>query len=149
MQDESGNPSRSPSPRVAVVGPCASGKSTLVAGLLEAGVDAWVVGQEHSAVRSLWARRNPDLVIALDLELDHVRARRGQSWPANLYAIQHDRLREAFANADITLDTGVTAEHDVLEAVLALVDEFRTSDDSGRPPTHSHDSDPSETAGKS
>ena len=114
-------PARTDSPRIVVVGPCASGKSTLVANLQRAGIDAWVAGQEHSAVRSLWARRNPDLVVALDLSLDHVRARRGQSWSSDLYATQHERLRDAFANADLTLDTGVTSEEEALAAVLALV----------------------------
>lgn len=113
------------SPRIVVVGPCASGKSTLVANLQRAGLDAWVAGQEHSAVRALWARRNPDLVVALDLDLEHVRARRGGSWSADLYGTQHERLHDAFANADITLDTGVTSEQDVLAAVLDLVRKYR------------------------
>ncbi len=128
MQDDPGHQSNTQSPRVVVVGPCASGKSTLVAGLHQAGVDAWGVGQEHSAVRSLWARRKPDLVVALDLDLEYVRARRGASWPADLYAIQHERLRDAFANADIMLDTGITSEQDVLTAVLNLVQRFQTPD---------------------
>lgn len=127
MPDATDHLPRHDAPGIVVVGPCASGKSTLVANLQRAGIDAWVAGQEHSAVRTLWARRNPDLVVALDLDLEHLRARRGPSWSADLYAIQHQRLHDAFANADLTLDTGVTSEQDVLAAVLALVEEFRDS----------------------
>ncbi|MBP9503378.1 MAG: hypothetical protein KBF17_14555, partial [Candidatus Promineofilum sp.] len=47
--------------RVAVVGPCASGKSTLVAALRAAGYDARHPAQEHSFVKDMWRRRvDPD-----------------------------------------------------------------------------------------
>ena len=36
--------------KIAIVGVCASGKTTLVAGLREAGYDAYNVAQEHSCV---------------------------------------------------------------------------------------------------
>ena len=62
--------------RVAVVGRCASGKSTLVAALQELGVDAYAVAQEHSAVPTLWQHADPDLLIYLDVDLETIRSRR-------------------------------------------------------------------------
>lgn len=115
---------RSDRPGVVVVGPCASGKTTLVANLQESGVDAWAVGQEHSAVRYLWARRNPDLVVGLDVDLETLRARRSPGWSEAIYAAQHQRLQDAFANADIVIDTGTRPEKDVLQAVLDLIARF-------------------------
>lgn len=104
-------------PRIVVVGPCGSGKTTLVEHLREQGYDARVVAQEHSIIRDLWQKRDPDVVIALDLDLQTLRARRSSTWSANLFALQHERLKEAFAAADLTINT---AEHDE-EAVVSLV----------------------------
>lgn len=106
------------SPRIAVVGPCGSGKTTLVERLRGAGYEAWVVGQEHSAVPDLWARRNPDVVIALDLDLATLRARRSPGWSADVFAQQHVRLRAAFAAADLIIDT---AKHDIDEVVAMVL----------------------------
>ena len=53
--------------RVAVVGPCAAGKSTIVEQLIQWGYDAYVVGQEHSAVQDLWRRQSPDALIFLEV----------------------------------------------------------------------------------
>lgn len=129
--------------RVVVVGPCASGKSTLVANLKRSGVDAWVAGQEHSDVRFLWARREPDLVVALDLDLATLRERRGPTWPDTLYATQHRRLQDAFAHADILLDTGLLSEAEVLREVLNLIGRFeRASSAQTGPPDEEADTPP-------
>jgi hypothetical protein len=95
-----------------------------VANLLRQGVDAWAVGQEHSGVRQLWARRSPDIVIALDVSLEVLRSRRSPEWSATIYAAQHERLQDAFAHADLVLDTGQLSEEAVLSAVMARVDDF-------------------------
>ncbi|HEX5503007.1 MAG TPA: hypothetical protein VFW96_10315, partial [Thermomicrobiales bacterium] len=47
-------------PRVVVVGPCAAGKTTLVARLRARGHDAAVCAQEHSGVPYLWQLTRPD-----------------------------------------------------------------------------------------
>lgn len=104
-------------PRIVVVGPCASGKSTLVSRLKDLGFDAYAVAQEHSAVRNLWQRKDPDVLIALDVSLDVVRARRSPTWLEAVYQRQHERLASAYAAADLTIDT---ARHDS-EAVVAMV----------------------------
>ena len=115
---------RSDRPGVVVVGPCASGKTTLVANLQQSGVDAWAVSQEHSEVHYLWARRNPDIVVGLDLDLEALRDRRSPNWSAAIYAAQHNRLQDAFAHADIMIDTGTRPEMEVLHAVLELIARF-------------------------
>jgi hypothetical protein len=99
-QKEAGTP-----PRVAVVGPCASGKSTLVAALRERGFDAVVIGQEHSIVHRLWARGAPDVLIALTVDIETIRRRRDPGWSAELLRTQQQRLAEAYAEADLILDS--------------------------------------------
>lgn len=109
----------SDSRRIAVVGPCASGKTTLVDALVARGYQAYAVGQEHSVIRDLWKRRGPDLLIALDLDLEVVRQRRSPTWPAEIYAVQHERLKPAFEAADLLIDTG---EHDIESTIGMALD---------------------------
>lgn len=104
-------------PRIVVVGPCASGKSTLVARLRDLGFEAHAIAQEHSAVRELWKRKSPDVLIALDVSLEVVRARRSPTWLEAVYERQHERLASAYAAADLMIDT---AEHDA-DDVVAIV----------------------------
>lgn len=106
-------------PRIVVVGPCGSGKTTLVDHLTGLGYDARVVAQEHSIIRDLWQKRDPDVVVALDLDLDTLRARRSPTWSAEIFALQHERLRDAFAAADITLNTADHDEQDVVDIVTS------------------------------
>ncbi len=108
------------SPRIVVVGPCASGKSTLVARLREHGYDAHTVAQEHSAVRDLWKRKDPDALVALDVSLEEVRNRRSPDWLEAVYQRQHERLASAYAAADLIIDT---AEHNE-DAVLEIVESW-------------------------
>jgi deoxyadenosine/deoxycytidine kinase len=99
---------------IVVVGPCAAGKTTLVDALREHGYRAYAVAQEHSVISDLWKRRNPDVLISLDLDLEEVRRRRSPSWSSDIYARQHERLQPAFAASDLHIDTG---EHDIETAL--------------------------------
>ncbi len=108
-------------PRVVVVGPCASGKTTLVRLLRERGVDAYVCGQEHSIVRDLWRRQHPDVVVALDVDLETVRARRGDDWSAAIFEEQRRRLQDAMNAADLVIDTARVGPEDAVNLVLALL----------------------------
>jgi len=89
---------------VVVVGPCAAGKSTLVRGLRARGYNAAVSGQEHSEIATLFRHSDPDVVIALDLDLATLRARRGADWPESIFRLQQRRLAVALAAADLVLD---------------------------------------------
>lgn len=109
------------SPRVVVVGPCASGKTTLVRLLRERGVDAYVCGQEHSIVRDLWRRQNPDVVVALTVDLETIRARRGDDWSATIYEEQRRRLHDAMEAADLIIDTRRVGPEDAVSLVLQLL----------------------------
>lgn len=109
------------SPKVVIVGPCASGKTTLARLLRERGVNAYVCGQEHSIVRDLWRRQNPDVVIALDVDLETVRARRGDDWSAAIFEEQRRRLQDAMHAADLIIDTARVGREDAADLVLELL----------------------------
>jgi len=91
-------------PRLTIVGPCAAGKTTLVANLRARGLDAHAVAQEHSGVAYLWQLAEPDLLIFLDVDLATTAARRRREWPVSFYETQQGRLAHARAHADLYLD---------------------------------------------
>lgn len=108
--------------KVAVVGGCASGKSTISARLRDLGYDAYVVGQEHSDIPDLWRRQSPDRVIFLETSLDAVRERRGRSWPEWLFHRQRERLEPARAGADVIVNTERASVQDSIEAILTTIE---------------------------
>ena len=101
-----------------VVGPCAAGKSTLVAALRELGYDAHVSGQEHSEIATLWQRSQPDVLIALDVDITAVRDRRGGPWPEWLHDLQ---VRAPSQAADLVIDTTTLSAETVVERVVAYL----------------------------
>lgn len=109
-------------PTIVVVGPCASGKSTLVSRLKDSGHNAHAVAQEHSSVRELWKRKDPDVLIALDVSLEVVRDRRSPTWFEAVYERQHERLAAAYAAADLIIDTAEHNEDQVVEIVQTWLD---------------------------
>lgn len=108
---------------IVVIGPCASGKTTLVNGLRSHGYRAMVVGQEHSEIPSLWRRADPDVAIGLTVDLATVRQRRSAGWSESIFRRQLDRLQEAFAQADLILDTTKLDPEQTLATVVALLQE--------------------------
>ena len=111
--------------RVAVVGPCASVKSTLVAALRAAGYDARHPAQEHSFVKDMWRRRvDPDVLIYLDLSHEAYRKRRPKDDAGPEYLeMQRERLAHAREYADLVVDTSELSAEAVRELVLrALAD---------------------------
>jgi deoxyadenosine/deoxycytidine kinase len=110
--------------RIVVVGPCASGKSTLVANLSDRGFDAYVCAQEHSAVPRLYLHQHPDIVVFLDVELEDIRQRRSPAWSAAIYEQQQIRLYVARSEADILVNTSNSDEKQTLEQVLTAISEF-------------------------
>lgn len=108
--------------RIAVVGVCGSGKTTIVRALRQAGYDAYVVAQEHSIIPDLWKRSHPDYLVVLEADLETIRQRRGQSWPEWLYRTQRDRLADARANATVTVDTGALTVDETVRAILNAIE---------------------------
>ena len=107
---------------VVVVGPCASGKTTLVNGLRSLGYNAVACGQEHSEIRTLWRCSGPGALIALEVDLATVRRRRGADWSAELLDRQRLRLADAVAAADLVLDVSRLSEAAVLARVLRALE---------------------------
>ncbi len=109
--------------RVAVVGPCSAGKSTLVPSLKAAGYEARQPAQEHSFVPDMWQRvTRPDILIYLDVSYPAARHRRPyiDGGPQRL-AVQHMRLVHARDHCDYYLDTSDLTPGEVRQAVLAFV----------------------------
>ncbi len=109
--------------RIVVVGPCAAGKSTLVAALQALGYDAHVSGQEHSAIPNLWQHSDPDVLIVLDVDIAAVRNRRGGQWPEWLHDLQVKRLDAASRAADLAIDTSGLRAQAVVDRVVAFLKE--------------------------
>lgn len=107
-------------PLIAVVGVCASGKSTLVQGLQARGWNARHVVQEHSYVRDMWQRiTQPDLLIYLDASLEVVRQRRRDpEMPDWLIEAERHRLRHAREHCDLYVKTDTLTPDQVLAQAL-------------------------------
>jgi hypothetical protein len=109
---------------VIVVGPCAAGKSSLVARLRAAGFRARTVAQEHSYVPYMWQRHSPDVLIYLDLTLDTVRRRRRRTWAQSILDAQHERLAHARRYCHLYLPTDSLSADSVAEHALAFLQTF-------------------------
>jgi ribose 1,5-bisphosphokinase PhnN len=104
---------------VAVVGPSAAGKSTLVAALREAGYAARHVAQEHSYVPDMWQRIHPpDVLIYLDVSYEATKSRRHVSWGPERREEEVARLAHALQHADLVVDTDTLSAEGVRERVL-------------------------------
>ena len=117
-------PPSSPPPllRVAVVGPCAAGKSTLVKALREAGYEARHPAQEHSYVPDMWLRLvDPDVLIYLDISYEALLARRPHFGEREYLEREKARLVHAREHADLVVDTsGMTADEVATRVELFL-----------------------------
>lgn len=111
------------SPRIAVVGPCGAGKSTLVKRLRQGGYNIRSVAQEHSYVPDMWRRVSPtDILVYLDANLDTIAQRCQINWgQKRLEALNH-RLRHARAHADFYLPTDGLLPEEVARQVKAFLD---------------------------
>lgn len=109
--------------RIAIVGPCSSGKSILGRALAPLGVEVRQPAQEHSYVPAMWQRiTRPDLLIYLDVDYEHVQKRRPRNngGPQRLRE-QHERLVHARRHCDFYLDTSGLAPAEVKAAVFTFL----------------------------
>ncbi|HEX7557217.1 MAG TPA: hypothetical protein VF338_11375 [Leptolinea sp.] len=91
---------------VGIVGPCASGKSTLVSALHSETIRFRHIAQEHSYVPAMWQRlTNPDVLIFLDASYHQTCQRCQLNWTEAEYAEQHRRLAHARLHADFYILT--------------------------------------------
>jgi hypothetical protein len=106
-------------PLLGIVGPCGSGKSTLAARLVERGLGARAIAQEHSYVPAMWQRiTNPGLLVFLQASYPVCTRRRQLVWTEQEYEEQLRRLAHAYAHADLRVDTDPLTPDEVLAAVL-------------------------------
>lgn len=107
--------------RIAVTGPCASGKTTLVTRLRELGLDAHNVAQEHSGVHNLWRRKQPDVLVMLEATLPVIRRRRTVPWGEERLTVQRERLADARRHADLFIQTDELTREEVAQRVLDFI----------------------------
>ncbi|NJC95094.1 MAG: hypothetical protein C3F07_14115 [Anaerolineales bacterium] len=106
-------------PLVGVVGPCGSGKSTLIAGLEKHGYSCRHIAQEHSYVQAMWQIiSKPDVLIYLHASFPVSTARRRLDWREKDYDEQYRRLSHARDHAHIIIDTDDLTPDQVLQKAL-------------------------------
>jgi len=125
--------SQSPTPenldlRIGIVGPCSSGKTTLVDGLARYGFNVRHIAQEHSYVPYMWQRiSKPDILIFLDVSFSVSQQRRPLNWKYSDFEEQQNRLAHARQHANLTINTDDLSIPEILNTVLVfLSDEFKS-----------------------
>jgi len=110
-------------PRIVVVGPCAAGKSTLVANLRPKGYDIRSCVQEHSYMPDLWRRfSKAEMLIFLDAQLPTIAQRQRRSdWTQEKLGVQRERLAHARSHCDLYLATDDLTREEVADYVEAFL----------------------------
>ena len=112
---------------VGVVGPCASGKSTLVAKLEAQGMRVRHIAQEHSFVKDMWSRiSNPDVLIFLDASYPVTNQRKNLNWQEKDWTEQQRRLTHARENADLYIHTDDLDEDAVFIKAMAFLNNLQS-----------------------
>lgn len=106
-------------PSIGIVGPCASGKSTLADLLAQEGFQAHQIVQEHSYVADMWwVLGKPDLLIFLDASFTTCSRRKALDWQEGDYQEQRRRLAHARQHCDLYIDTDALTAEQVLQITL-------------------------------
>ena len=110
---------------IGVIGPCGSGKSTLIAGLEQYGYTCRHIAQEHSYVQAMWQIiAKPDILIFLDASFRVTTVRRKLDWRVKDYEEQSRRLSHARAHAHIIIETDHLTPEQILQIVLDYLKTF-------------------------
>jgi hypothetical protein len=110
---------------VGVVGPCGSGKSTLIAGLEKHGYVCRHIAQEHSYVPTMWqVISKPDLLIFLESSYPISTARCKLIWHEKDYLEQLRRLTHAREHAHLIVNTNDMTPEEVLQKALTFLKDF-------------------------
>ena len=107
-----------------LVGPCKSGKTTLKRLLVENGYTVLHIAQEHSYVKEMWRKiANPDVLIFLAVSYEETLERSSLSWSKSEYNTQIERLKHAYENADLIIETDNKSPHEILSIVLNFLND--------------------------
>ena len=107
---------------IGIVGPCKSGKSTLLSGLSKLGFNAKTIAQEHSFSPQMWKKlTNPDVLIYLDVDFENSIKRSDLNWPPADLEEQRKRLQHAYAGADLYIDTSDLTIPEVLDKAKSFL----------------------------
>ncbi|MEW6718567.1 MAG: hypothetical protein AB1345_13830 [Chloroflexota bacterium] len=107
---------------IVVVGPCAAGKTTLIANLEKQGITARQLAQEHSFVPDMWQRLSqPDALIYLDCTYPVSMQRKPLNWSEREFEEQKHRLRHARKLANLYIHTDDKTPEEVVEIVVGFI----------------------------
>lgn len=113
-----------------MVGPCAAGKTTLIAALTRLGIKTRHIAQEHSYVPDMWRRiSNPKWLVYLDVSYPEATRRKRLDWSEAEYLEQVRRLAHARLYADLIIPTDELTEEQVLERVVQFLSAARAGDE--------------------
>lgn len=105
--------------KIGIVGPCSSGKTSLVNGLTKYEINARHIAQEHSYVPNMWQRiSKPDILIFLDVSFSVSQLRRPLNWKYSDFEEQQKRLTHARQHADLIVITDELSIAEILNTVL-------------------------------
>lgn len=108
---------------IGIVGPCGSGKSTLITALESRGYKCRHIAQEHSYVKDMWKRiTNPDVLIFLQASFPICTARRKLNWNESDFAEQQHRLAHALEHANLVVVTDSLTPQEVATHVLEFLE---------------------------
>ncbi len=113
---------------VAIVGPCAAGKSTLARALRAQGYTVKELRQEHSVAPHMWQKlTRPDVLIYLDVSPEIAAQRERLAQPAPWWEEERTfRLAHARQHCDLYIDTSALTPDQVAEQALAFLEALDT-----------------------
>ena len=110
---------------IGVVGPCGSGKSTLIAGLNQHGYSCRHIAQEHSYVPAMWQIiTKPNILIYLHASFQISTARRKLNWVESDHTEQLRRLSHAREHAHIIINTDDLTPIQILQQTLDFLKDY-------------------------
>lgn len=108
-------------PVVVVVGPCVSGKTTLVSRLKEEGIQARCVAQEHTIIPELYRHGPSDMVVYLDVSYEEAARRRPIDWGPERLKKQKSFMESCRRAADMYVHTDGLGVEEVVKQVVGVV----------------------------
>ncbi|GJQ52236.1 MAG: hypothetical protein HS124_05215 [Anaerolineales bacterium] len=107
---------------IGIVGPCGSGKSTLMEKLEALGYRCRHIAQEHSFAPTMWrVIANPDALIYLNASFHSIVARKKFNWQTADYEEQLRRLAHAREQADLIIETDSLTPNEILQIALNFI----------------------------